>query len=123
MPFFPRVLVHLVGFDHVVVQRVAVQADPRVFLEAVAQLQQVLAVTAEFTGHPGRGFSRGHAVEDQHDLRGAAVCALQDGPGEGVEDTTAVATLVVQDRLPAAAVDPQTLLLAAPGTGQPRGMQ
>ncbi len=87
------------------------------FLEAVAQLQQVLAVAAEFTSHPGRGFTRGHAVEDQQDLRRAAVRALQDGAGEGVEDTTAVATLVVQDRLATAAVDPQTLLLAAPGTG------
>jgi hypothetical protein len=35
MPFFPRVLVHLVGLDHGVAQRVPVQAPPRVFLEAM----------------------------------------------------------------------------------------
>jgi hypothetical protein len=65
MPFFPRVLVHLVGLDHPVVQRVAVQPPPRVLLEAVPQLQQVLAVAAQFTGHLGRGLARGDAVEDQ----------------------------------------------------------
>jgi hypothetical protein len=93
------------------------------FLEAVSQFQQVLAVAAQVTSHPGRGLARGHAVEDQQDPGGAAVRALQDGPGPGVEDTAAVATLVVQDRLPVAAVDPQTLLLTAPRAGQPRGVQ
>src|SRR5947209_250357 len=39
-PFFPRVLVHLVGLDHVVLERVAVQADAGALLEPVPQGQQ-----------------------------------------------------------------------------------
>jgi hypothetical protein len=92
------------------------------FLEAVSQFQQMLAVATQFTSHPGRGLARGHAVEDQQDLRGAAVCAPEDGPGPGVEHPAAGATLVVQDRLPVAAVDTEALPLTAPGTGQPLGV-
>src|SRR5215469_17699531 len=39
MPFFPRVLVHLIGLDHRVVQRVAVQTDAGALLESVPQGQ------------------------------------------------------------------------------------
>jgi hypothetical protein len=123
MPCFPRVLVHLVRLDDGVIPRIAVQPPPRMFLEAVPQLQQVLAVAAQFTGHPGRGHTRGDAVEDPQDQTRAAVRALQDGPGPGVEHTAAVAALGVQDRLPVAVVDAQALLSTAPGTGQPPGVQ
>src|SRR5262245_53234547 len=123
MPFFPRVLVQLVGLDHGVAQRVAVQPPPRVFLEAVSQLQQVLAVAAQFAGHPGGGLARGDAVEDQQDLTGAVVRPLEDSPGPGVEHAAAVPTLVFQYRLAVAAVDTQALPLAAPGAGQPVGVE
>jgi hypothetical protein len=116
MPFFPRVLVHLVGLDHGVTQRVAVQPPPRQLLEAVPQLQEVLAVAAQLPGHLGRGLTRGDTVEDQHELRGAAVSALQDRPGPGVEDTAAVTAPVIQDRLAVAVVDPQVSPLTARGT-------
>src|SRR5262245_32660318 len=53
-PFFPRVDVALVGLDHGVAQRVAVQAQGGVVLEPVPQLEQVLAVAAQLAGHPGR---------------------------------------------------------------------
>jgi hypothetical protein len=122
IPFFPRVLVHLVRLGHGVIQRVAVEAEPRVLLEAVPQLQEVLAVAAQLARHPGRRLARGDAVEDQQQLAGAAVRPLQDGPGPGVEDAAAVAALVVQDRLPMAAVDAETIPLTAPGAGQPRGV-
>src|SRR5215213_7321667 len=46
-PFFPRVLVHLVGLDHGVAQRVAVRADPGAVLEPVPEDQQLLAVAAQ----------------------------------------------------------------------------
>jgi hypothetical protein len=123
MPFFPRVLVHLVGFDHGVAQRVAVQPEPRALLEAVPQLQEVLAVAPQLAGHLGRGLARRNAVEDQHQLRGAAVRPLQDGPGPGVEDATAATALVVEDRLPMAAVDSQSLPLATRRTGQAVGVK
>jgi hypothetical protein len=94
-----------------------------VFLETVSQFQQVLPVATQFTGHLGRGLTRGDAVEDQHDLGGAAVRPLQGGPGPGVEDPAAVAALVIQDWLPVAVVDPQALPLTAPGAGQPIGVK
>src|SRR5262249_19305152 len=55
MPFFPRVLVHLVGLDHGVVQRVAVQADSGALLEPVPQGQQFLAIAGQLAGHLRRG--------------------------------------------------------------------
>ena len=123
MPLFPRVLVHLVGLDHGVAQRVAVQAPPRVFLEAMPQLQEVLAAAAQFTRHLGGGLARRDAMEDQEDLRGAAVRPLQDGPGPGVEDPATASALIVQDRLTVAVVDPQVSPLTARGTGQPVGVE
>jgi hypothetical protein len=123
MPFFPRILIHLVRLDDGVTERVAVQPSPRVLLEAVPQLQEVLTVAAQLTGHLGRGLTRGDAVEDQQDLTGSAVCPLKDGPGPGIEHAPASTALVLQDRLPVAAVDPQALLLAALGASQPVGME
>jgi len=123
MPFFPRVLVHLVRLDHGVTQRVAVQPTSSVFLEAVSQLQQVLAVAAQLAGHSGRRLARGDAVEDQQDLTGAVVRPLEDSPGPGVEHAAADPTLVFQYRLALAAVDTQAPLLAAPGAGQPVGVE
>src|ERR1700757_5000318 len=42
IPFFPRVLVHLVRFDRLIVQGVAVQADAGALLKPVSEGQQVL---------------------------------------------------------------------------------
>jgi hypothetical protein len=123
MPFFPRILVHLVRLDDGVIQRVAVEPPPRVSLEAVPQSQQVLAVAAQLTGHVGSGFTRGDTVEDQHDLTRAAVCPLEDGPGPGIEHAAAVPTLILQDRLAMAAVDTEALLLSTPRTSQPAGVE
>src|SRR3954453_21896413 len=47
IPFFPRVLVHLVGLDHLIVQRVAVQADSGAPLQSVPEGQQLLAIAAQ----------------------------------------------------------------------------
>jgi hypothetical protein len=94
-----------------------------VLLEAVPQLQQVLAVAAQLAGHLGRGLARGHTMEDQQELRRAAVRPLQVGPGPGVEDAAAVTALVIQDRLAVAVVDTQVLPLTARGTGQPVGVE
>lgn len=116
-------MVHLIGLDHGVIQRVAVQPPPRVLLEAVPQLQQVLAVAAQLAGHLGGGLALGDAAEDQEELGGAAMRPLQKGPGPGVEDATAVAALVVEDRLAVAVVNPQALALTAGGAGQPLGVE
>jgi len=116
-------LVHLVGLDHGVAQRVAVQPTPRLLLEAVPELEEVLAVAAQLAGHLGGGLAVGDAPEDQEDLRGAAMRPLQGGSGPGVEDAAAVAALIVQHGVAVAVVDAEMLPLTAAGAGQPFGVE
>jgi hypothetical protein len=123
MPFFPRVLVQLIGLDGRIAQRVAVQFHPGVLLEAVPQLQEVLAVAAQLAGHLRRGRRLGDAAEDHQELGGAAVRRLEHRPGPGVEDAAAGGALVVEDRGAVTAVDAQAVPLAAVGAGQALGMQ
>src|SRR3954451_3121989 len=72
-PFFPRILVHLVGLDDVIVRRVAVQPDPGAVLEPVPEGQQLLAIAAQLAGHLRRGGALGDPAEDHHELGGAAM--------------------------------------------------
>jgi hypothetical protein len=123
MPFFPRVLVHLVGLDHAVVQRVAVQADSGALLEPVPQGQQLLAIAAQLARHLRRGGALGDPVEDHQQLRGAAMGPLQGGRREGVEDPAATATLEVHDGGAMAAVEPQALPLPAARAHQAAGVE
>jgi hypothetical protein len=105
-PFFPRVLIHLIGLDHRAVQRVAVQADAGPLLEAVPQAQQLLAITARLAGPLRRGGPLGDPAEDHQQLRRAAMGPLQGGTREGVEDPAAAAALEVHHGGAMAAVDP-----------------
>src|SRR5262245_39133515 len=123
MPFFPRILVHLVRLDDGVIQRVAVQPEPGVVLEPVPQFQEMLAVAAQLAGELGGGLALGDAPEDQEDPGGAAMGPLEEGPGPGIEDAAAVAALVIQDRGPVAVVDPEPLPLPAAGAGQSLGVE
>src|SRR5215471_11402742 len=54
-PFFPRVLVHRVGLDHAVAQRVAIQTDAGALLEPMPEGQQFLAIAAQLARHLRRG--------------------------------------------------------------------
>jgi hypothetical protein len=119
MPFFRRVLIHLVRLDHGVIQQVAVQPSPRMFLEVVPPLQQVLEVATQLSGHLGGGLAHGDTVEDQQELAGVAVRPLEGRPGPGVEHAAAGAAPVPQHRPSSAAVYPQGLPLTAPRAGQP----
>ena len=123
MPFFPRVLVHLVRFDHVIVQRVLVQSPPGVLLKSVPQIQEAHAVAVQFAGQLGRRHALGDAAEDGQDLGGTTLGALEDGASEGVEDAPAGPTLVVQDGVAVASVDAEVVALSAAWTGQAVGVQ
>jgi hypothetical protein len=87
------------------------------------QPEQVHPVTAQLSGQLRGGDAPGDAAEDQDDLRGRTTHALQGGPGPGVEDPAAVAALVVEHRGSVAAVDAESVGLAAPGAGQATGME
>jgi hypothetical protein len=122
-PFFPHLLIHLVGLDVVVRQRVVVgQGGQGGGLELVSQAQQVGAVAAELAGQPGGGLPLGEAAEGQDQLGGPEPDAGQGGAGEGVEDAAAALAAVVQHRGAAAAVDPH---LGGPtrGAAQAPGVQ
>src|SRR6516165_7893598 len=107
-PFFPRVLVHLIGLDHRVVQRVAVQADAGALLESVPEGQQLLAIAAQLAGHLRRGGALSDPAEDHQELRGGAMTAVDPqasslaaaraGQAVGVEqfDELGVAGVLVQ---------------------------
>ena len=113
IPFFPRVLVHLVGLDYVVVQRVAVEVEPGTLLEPVPQGQQLLAIAAQLACHLRRGGALSDPAQDHQELRGTAMGPLQGGPREGIEDPAAVAALEVHEGRAMAAVNPQVLPLSA----------
>jgi len=123
-PFFPRVLIHLVGLDHRVAQRPRpVGRRPRRLLQAVPQRQQVTAADPKLARQAGGGLALGDPAQDQHDLGWAVVRAGQSRLREGVEDAAAVPAAVVDDRVAVAAVDDHAIGLPAPRAGKAAGMQ
>ena len=118
MPFFPRVLVHLVGLDHVIVQRVAVQADAGALLEPVPQGQQLLAIAAQLARHRRRGGALSNPAQNHQELRGTAMGPLLGGRREGVEDPATIAALEVHQGGAMTAVNPQVLPLSAARASQ-----
>ena len=68
IPFFPRVLIHLVLFDHLIIQGVTVQADSGPLLKSVSQGEQFLAIAVQFAGHFCRGGPLSDPVEDHQEL-------------------------------------------------------
>src|SRR3954469_7508435 len=122
MPFFPRVLVHLVGLDLRIVQRQRVSGLQRLLLEPVPQSEQVLTVPVQFAGQACRGRALGDAAEDQEELRRSPVGLVEDRLGEGIEDSSARAT-VVQDRVTGPAVDAKPVATLAAWAGQAVGVE
>src|SRR5262249_13047403 len=64
-PFFPRILVGLVGLQHRVLQRHDVAVAEGQILEPVPQVQQLRAVAAQLAGQLGGGDTLGETAEDQ----------------------------------------------------------
>jgi hypothetical protein len=123
MPFFPRILEGLVGLQHRVIQRHEVAVAEGPILEPVPQSQQLGAVAAQFAGQLGGGDPLGETAEDQDQLAGSALGAVQGRGGEGVEDATAVAAAEVQDRGAAAAMDGHAIVSMATRAGHAVGVQ
>src|SRR5205823_5727888 len=79
-PFFPRVLVHLVGLGAVVRQGRAVRPGQGAGLDRVPQFEQVPAADVQLAGRLRRRGPRGDAAEDQEDGGRALV---RPPPGRG----------------------------------------
>jgi hypothetical protein len=94
-----------------------------VLLEAVPQPQQLHPIAAQLARQPRGGGPLGDATEDQQDLGGPSLPAVEDRAGEGVEDPAAVATLVIEDRGAMAAMDAEAVAGPAAGAGQAGGVE
>jgi len=123
-PFFPRVLVHLVGLDRAVGQRggPGLGGGPGAGLHPVPPLEQVAAAALQLAGQPGGGAALGEAAEDQHHLAGAEVGLVPVGAGEGIVDRPTVLAAIVQRRLAGVAAD-EGVAAAAAGAAQATGVQ
>src|SRR5262249_9534790 len=123
-PFFPRVLVHLVGLGPVVGQRRVVGGIERPRLNLMSQIQQVLATNFDLAGELGGGHPLGDPAEDQEDLGRAEVCPLPLCSCEHIKHTPAARAPVVDDRgVAAPAVDPEPLAGAAAGAAESLGVE
>jgi hypothetical protein len=122
-PFFPRVLVGLVGLQRSVIQRHPVPVAEGQVLEPVSQVEQLRAVAAQLAGQLRRGHALGEPADDQDQLPGPPLDALQGRAGERVEDPLAVAAAEVQDRVAAAAVDDHAVIGMTAGAGEAVGVQ
>jgi hypothetical protein len=123
MPFFPRILVGLVGLQDLVVQRHPVAIPKGQVLESVPQVQQLGAVAIQLPRQLGGGDALGKTADDQYQLAGPPLEAMQGRAGEGVEDPLAVAATEVQDRVAAAPVDDHPVVSLATRAGEAVGMQ
>jgi hypothetical protein len=124
IPFFPRVLVQLVGLSVVVGQRLAVGGVQGAGLDRMPQPEQMLAADPDLAGELGSGLSLGQATEDQEDLRRAQVGPLPGGVGVHIEDAAAAFTAVIDDRgIGTAAVDVEALAGATTRASEPLGVE
>jgi hypothetical protein len=123
MPFFPRILRHLVGLDRAIGQRRPVEALEDQLLEAMAELEQFRAAAAQLAGELGSGDALGNSAEDQDQLDRPPLGPLEDGLGEGGGDAAAGGAAVGQDRGAVAAMDLEVVAVAAVGAGQALGME
>jgi hypothetical protein len=123
MPFFPRILVGLVGLQDLVVQRHPVAIPKGQVLQSVPQVQQLGAVAIQLPRQLGGGDALGEAADDQYQLAGPRLEAMQGRAGEGVEDPLAVAAAEVQDRVAAAAMDDHAIRGVTARASDPLGVE
>ena len=78
--------------------------------------------TTELASQLGRRHPLGETAEDQDDLRGPPLSALEDGPGPGIEDPAAPGTAIIEDGLTERAMRVETLGGVTPRAAQPGRM-
>src|SRR5262249_162203 len=86
MPFFPRVLEHLVGLDRRVGQRRPVEPPEGQLLEAMAEFEQFGTAAPKLAGELCGGDAPGDAAEDQDQFDRPTLGPPERRAGEGVED-------------------------------------
>ena len=76
-PFFPRILVGLVGLQDLVIQRHPVAVPEGQVLEPVPQVQQLRAVALQLAGELGGGDALGDPADDQDQFDGPPLDAVE----------------------------------------------
>ena len=123
-PFFPRVLIHLVGLGLIIRQWRVVGGIQRAGLDLMPQAQQVLAADPHLAGELRRGNSLSDAAEDQEDLDRAEVRPLPRCSREQIEHPPALLAAVVDDGgVGVTAVDIESLSGAAAGARESLGVE
>jgi hypothetical protein len=123
-PFFPRILVHLVGLGVFVRQWHTLGIGQRAGLDRMPEPEQVLAADTQFASQFRGGLSLGDAAEDQKDLRGAQVGPLPGGVSEHIEDPAAILAAIIDDRgIGTAAVDVEAIAGATTRASEPLGVK
>jgi hypothetical protein len=122
-PFFPRVLVHLVGLGGGVQQRGAVGAGQRAGLDLVPQFQQVRPAQPQLARELGGGHPLGDPAQDQEDRRRGLVGPLPGRAGVQVEEPASALAAVVDDRRVGPAAVDGVRPSAATGAGQASGVE
>jgi hypothetical protein len=123
-PFFPRVLIHLVGLGLIVRQRCAVGGGQRAGLDRMPQPKQMLAADPHLAGELCGGHPLRDTAEDQEDLCGAQMGALPEGIGEHVEDPAASLAAVIDDRgVLLTSVNVKAVVGTTPGANEPLGVE
>jgi hypothetical protein len=92
-------------------------------LQAVPEVEQFRAVAVQFAGQLGGGDALGEPADDQDQLAGPTLDAVQGRAGEGIEHPAAMAAPEVQDGGAAAAVDDHAVVSSTPRAGHPPGVQ
>jgi hypothetical protein len=123
MPFFPRILVGLIGLQDLIIQGHPVAVPEGQVLKPVPQVQQLRAVALQLTGKLGGRNSLGDPADDQDQFDGPPLDPVEGRVREGVEHPFAMAAAVVQNRRASAAVDGHAVGLMAAWAGEPVGVQ
>lgn len=122
-PFFPRVLIHLVGFGGAVSQHREIQRLLCVALQRVSQLQKMHRAGMLFPRQLRGGRSLRDPSQNQQQLARPPMRAVENRAGEGVEHPPTASAAIIQHRFAMSAVQRQMLLFAAAWTAQSLGMQ
>src|SRR6516225_3042861 len=105
MPFFSRILIHLVGLRSGIGQRALRQRRPGALLQLMPQFQQMATATTQLACQSGGRSTLDDAAYDQEELRGGTMGTVQRRVGPGIENPATSPAAVIEDGCPMTAIN------------------
>src|SRR5579871_6849026 len=105
MPFFPRILKHLIGFRYRIRQSIPGQSLLNPLLNAMTKIQKSRPAASKLTCQSGRGCALGNTPQNQKPCRGGSTDSLQLSSGEDVEQSATMVAEVVRNMFATVAMD------------------